>query len=162
MGTTGYKISGIQWVRQRLMYEPRFQMLGPLVNEFLIDAFSCIKDERHAFHANNYDMYRAFLHHTSAQARIPRRRRDSARPVQRIVVLSSFGGGFTDQAKKLTEAMAILRRFGRKASYFITMTCKKVRLCFAFDVRCTYFVATFTVLHRPYAVFLYCCPYHST
>ena len=45
----------LQWVSQLLLTESRFQRLGPVVNEFLIDVFSCIEDDRLAFHANNQD-----------------------------------------------------------------------------------------------------------
>lgn len=60
--TTGHKISLIQWVTQLLLREPRFQKLGPLVNEFLIDVFSCIEDQRLSFHAFNQDKYTTSVH----------------------------------------------------------------------------------------------------
>ena len=123
--TTGHKISLAQWVTQLVMTEPRFEKLGPLVNEFLIDVYSCIEDQRLSFHAYNQDKYRTSLHHASAVARVPRSRRDKAAPVDRIIVPSSFKGGFADMAKKLTESMALLRHFG-KPSYFLTVTCNTV------------------------------------
>eukprot|EP00752_Nemacystus_decipiens_P012512 g11082.t1 len=43
-------------------------------------------------------------------------------PVDRVIIPSSFSGSFADQAKKLTEAMAILRHHG-PPSYFVTFTC---------------------------------------
>lgn len=123
--TTGHKISLAQWVTQLLMTEPRFEKLGPLVNEFLIDVYSCIEDQRLSFHAYNQDKYRTSVHHASAMARVPRPRRDKAAPMDRIIVPSSFKGGFADMAKKLTESMALLRHFG-KPSYFLTVTCNTV------------------------------------
>lgn len=125
--TKGNKISLMQWVGQLIMCEPRFDLLGPLVNEFLIDAFSCIEDERLAFHAMNQDKYKTSLHNAGAASRIPRPQLRSAPPVQRVIIPSSFKGGFADQAKKLTEAMAILRHYGGKPSYFVTATCNSVR-----------------------------------
>ena len=59
---------------------------GPLVNEFLVDVYSCIEDQRLSFHAYNQDKYRCSLHHASAMARVPRPRRDKAVPVDRIIV----------------------------------------------------------------------------
>ena len=120
--TTGHKIFLIQWVTQLLLREPRFQKLGPLVNEFLIDVFSCIEDQRLSFHAFNQDKYTTSVHHASVSARIPRPRRDNTVSADRIIVPSSFTHGFADQAKKLTEAMALVRHFG-PASYFLTFTC---------------------------------------
>ena len=52
--TIGNRITLAQWVTQLLVREPRFQQLGPLVNEFLIDVFSCIEDQRLTFHAFNF------------------------------------------------------------------------------------------------------------
>ena len=52
-------------------------------------------------------------------------RGDKAAPMDRIIVPSSFKGGFADMAKKLTESMALLRHFG-KPSYFLTVTCNTV------------------------------------
>lgn len=123
--TTGHKITLAQWVTQLLVREPRFQQLGPLVNEFLIDIYSCIEDERLKFHAFNQEKYRTSLHHKSAVSRIPRSLRSASAPVDRVIIPSSFSGGFADQAKKLTEAMAILRHYGAP-SYFVTVTCNTV------------------------------------
>lgn len=123
--TTGHKISLIQWVTQLLLTEPRFEKLGPLVNEFLIDVFSCIEDQRLSFHAYNQDKYKTSVHHASASARIPRPRRDKAVGADRVIIPSSFTQGFSDQAKKLTEALALVRHFGA-ASYFVTFTCNTV------------------------------------
>ena len=72
VSTTGRKITMLQWVTQLLLTESRFQRLGPVVNEFLIDVFSCIEDERLAFHANNQDKYASSLHNASGQHRLPR------------------------------------------------------------------------------------------
>ncbi len=123
--TTGNKISLVQWVTQLLLTESRFQKLGPLVNEFLIDVFSCIEDQRLSFHAFNQDKYKTSVHHASASARIPRPRRDKAVGADRVIIPSSYTQGFADQAKKLTEAMAIVRHFG-PAHYFRTVTCNTV------------------------------------
>lgn len=124
--TTGHRITLAQWVTQLLMTEPRFQQLGPLVNEFLVDVYSCIEDQRLTFHAINQDMYRTSLQRKSTVARVPRSPRSPSAPVDRLIIPSSFSGGFADQAKKLTEAMAILRHFG-PPSYFVTATCNSVR-----------------------------------
>ena len=103
--TTGHKISLTQWLTQLLVTEPRFQKLGPLVNEFVIDVFSCIEDQRLSFHAHNQDKYRTSVHHASAVARVPRPRRDKAPGAEKIIVPSSFTQGFADQAKKMTVSM---------------------------------------------------------
>lgn len=100
LDATGHKSCLMQWVTQRLICEPRFQTLGPLVKESLRETFSCIEDEGLAVYANNQHMHRTSLHHASAQARIPRARRDSAAFVERVVVPFSFKGGVADQGKK--------------------------------------------------------------
>ena len=133
MSTTGHKITLTQWLTQLLVREPRFQQLGPLVNEFLIDVFSCIEDQRLSFHAHNQDKYRTSVHHASVAARVPRPVRDKAPGVERIIVPSSFTQGFADQAKKLTEALALVRHFGT-ADYFLTMTCNTVSSCVIMNV----------------------------
>lgn len=119
--TSGHKITLSQWVTQLLFREPRFRKLGPLVNEFLIDVFSCIEDQRLSFHAHNQDKYRTSMHNASAVARRPQRTLSQPHSVDAIIIPSSFSGGFADQAKKLTEAMTILRHFGRP-SYFLTVS----------------------------------------
>ena len=40
------KISQIQWYKMRLLTEPRFQTFGRLANEYLIDMFSRVEEER--------------------------------------------------------------------------------------------------------------------
>ncbi|CAM9982092.1 unnamed protein product, partial [Ectocarpus sp. 4 AP-2014] len=83
-------------VTQLLVRERRLQQLGPLVNEFLIDVFSCIEDQRLAFHAHNQDKYRTSLHHNSALSRIPRSLATTSAPADRVIIPSSFSGGFAD------------------------------------------------------------------
>ena len=143
--TTGHKISLTQWLTQLLVTEPRFQILGPLVNEFVIDVFSCIEDQRLSFHAHNQDKYRTSVHHASAVARVPRPRRDKAPGAEKIIVPSSFTQGFADQAKKMTEAMALLRHFGT-AHYFLTFTCNTVS-------------TGFVIRYESYILFLCRCVY---
>lgn len=87
--------------------------------------FSCIEDERLSFHARNQDLYKTSLHQTSAQSRIPRALQARSSSPDRIVIPSSFSGGFSDHAKKFTEVLAVLRHLS-PPSYFITMTCNKV------------------------------------
>lgn len=58
---TGHKITLTRWATQLLRRQPRFQKVGPLVNEFLIDVFSCIEDQRLAFHSHNRDKRRISL-----------------------------------------------------------------------------------------------------
>lgn len=123
--TTGHRITLAQWVTQLLVREPRFQQLGPLVNEFLIDVYSCIEDQRLTFHALNQDKYRTSLHRNSAVARVPRSPRSPSAPADRVTIPSSFNGGFADYTKRLTESMALLRHFG-PPSYFVTATCNSV------------------------------------
>lgn len=123
--TTGHKITLAQWVTQLLATEPRFERMGPLTNEFLIDVFSCIEDQRLSFHVYNQDQYRTSHHYAAAAARVPRPRRDGSPPVEKIIIPSSFTQGFADQAKKLTESLALVRHFG-PAHYFLTMTCNTV------------------------------------
>lgn len=81
------------------------------MNEFLIDVFSCIEDQRLSFHAHNQDKYRTSVHHPSAVARVPRPRRDKAPGVENIIVPSSFTQGFADQAKKLHRSLLHLSPF---------------------------------------------------
>lgn len=125
--TSGERLTLMQWVTQLLVREDRFSQLGPLTNEFLIDAFSCIEDDRLMFHARNQDKYR-----TSCFQQLNTPRENTATPSRiiqdRIIIPSSFKNGFTDKAKKLTEAMAILRHFSGSPSYFITATCNQVNI----------------------------------
>ena len=125
--TAGSKLSVAQWTTQLVLRELPFQQLGPLVNEFLIDVFSAIEDQRLSFPAHNQEKYRTSLHHAAANSRLPRSLRDSSRPPDRIIIPSSFKNGFADLKKKLTEAMAIVRHFG-KASYVVTATCNTVSM----------------------------------
>lgn len=125
VSTTGRKITMLQWVTQLLLTESRFQRLGPVVNEFLIDVFSCIEDERLAFHANNQDKYTSSLHNASGQHRLPRHVINGTTSANRCVIPASCTSGFAHKAKKATEGMAILRHLG-PPDYFITMTCNKV------------------------------------
>ena len=125
VSTTGRKITMLQWVTQLLLTESRFQRLGPVVNEFLIDVFSCIEDERLAFHANNQDKYTSSLHNASGQHRLPRHVINGTTSTNHCIIPTSCTSGFAHKAKKATEGMAILRHLG-PPDYFITMTCNKV------------------------------------
>lgn len=125
VSTTGKKITMLQWVSQLLLTESRFQRLGPVVNEFLIDVFSCIEDERLAFHANNQDKYTSSLHNASGQHRLPRHVINETTSATRCIIPASCTSGFAHKAKKATEGMAILRHSG-PPDYFITFTCNKV------------------------------------
>ena len=75
--TVSNKPSLAQWTTQLMLREPRFQQLGPMVNEFLIDV--SIEDQRLSFHAHNQEKYRTSLHHAAANSRLPRSLRDSSR-----------------------------------------------------------------------------------
>lgn len=57
------KTTMLQWVNKLLLSELRF------LNEFLIDVFSCIEDERLASHAKNQDKYTSSLHDAFDQHR---------------------------------------------------------------------------------------------
>lgn len=123
--TKGNKITMLQWLTQLLLTESRFQRLGPIVNEFLIDAFSCIEDERLAFHANNQDKYTSSVHNASAQHRLPRHHAASSASGTLCIVPSSHTGSFANKTKLNTEGVAIMRHHG-PPDLFITFTCNKV------------------------------------
>lgn len=126
LSTTGKKNALLQWVIQLLLTEPRFQRLGAVVNEFLIDVFSNIEDDRLTFHAMHQNKYTTSLHSVSVQQRSRTSRGRQGNSARRTIIPSSFSGGFADFSKKMTEAMAILRHFGGRRSYFITATCNQV------------------------------------
>lgn len=83
---TGHKITLAQWVTQLVFRKPRFEQMGPLVNEFLIDAFSCIRDQRRSFHAHNQEKY----HKRPYTTRCGRQRCPNPAVVGYLAIGSSF------------------------------------------------------------------------
>ena len=111
------RVTQLEYYRQRLLTEPRFGLLGRLLNEDLVDMFSSVEDNR---------LYYVRQH---VQSRIAARREldetieaEGGARAGRVYLPASFMGSPRMQRRLIADRLAVVRRLG-KPTYFITVTC---------------------------------------
>ena len=111
------RVTQREYYRQRLLSEPRFGLLGRLLNEYLVDMFSSVEDNRLNYVREH------------VQSRIAARREldetieaEGGARAGRVYLPASFMGSPRMQRRLIADGLAVVRRLG-KPTYFITVTC---------------------------------------
>ena len=109
-------ISQIEYYRQRVLTGSRFGMLGRLLNEYLVDMFSSVEDNR-----LNYVRFNLQTR-IAAQREIDETIETEGGPRAGVYLPASHMCSPRMQRKLIADGLAIVRRHG-KPTYFITVTC---------------------------------------
>ena len=111
------RVTQLEYYRQHLLSEPRFGLLGRLLNEYHVDMFSSMEDNR-----LNYVRQHV-------QSRIAARRKldetieaEGGARTGRVYLPASFMGRPRKQKRLFADGLAVVRRL-EKPTYFITVTC---------------------------------------
>ena len=111
------KVSQIEYYRQRILTDERFGMLGRLLNEYLVDMFSSVEDNRLSYIRNNQDR------RIAVQSEIDETiQAEGGYRTGRVYLPSSFMESPRMQRKLVADGLAIVQRYG-KPTYFMTVTC---------------------------------------
>lgn len=129
-----HKLSQVKYVRCLLLSEPRFSQLGRLSEEWLVDMYCRISEERLRFIENfqkiksNSALRSAPLQEVEMSIEIAQHIREDE-TIQgegfvpgRVYLPSSFTGGPRYMKGKYSDAIAIVSRLGNP-SFFLTFTC---------------------------------------
>jgi hypothetical protein len=118
----GWRFSQIDWYKARLIVEPRFQTFGRLANEYLVDMYSRVEDQRldyiRAGRVEHLEHFRQ-ANHANAFVIDPDLQLELGSAVR---LPSSFPGSRAWASDQVADALALCRRYG-KPSLFITITC---------------------------------------
>jgi hypothetical protein len=108
------------WIPNLNTYRPfRFGKFGPLFNEYLVDMYSRVEDER-LDTIRSDGIQQRMASRVSVEKNIGNT--DSLQKIGRSVLGSSFVNSTRHQKKELANAYALCDYYGR-ASLFITITC---------------------------------------
>lgn len=118
MSIKNKRITAMWWYRQMVLRHPHVPLLGRLVNEYLLDGFSRIEEERLGWIRYNQKKFNIasrnqILDETIA-AELPQ--------IGKVYLPASFPGSIRYQRVLTADGLAIVARMG-KPTFFITMTC---------------------------------------
>ena len=111
------RVTQIEYYRQWLLAEPRFGLLGRLLNEYLVDMFSSVEDNR-----LNY-VRQHFQTQIAAQCELDETiEAEGGARAGRVYLPASFMGSPRMQRRLIANWLAMVRRLG-KPTYFIMVNC---------------------------------------
>lgn len=133
-GTPGWcpssPMSQIWWYRARILVEPRFQLHGRLFNEYLVDMFSRVEDERLSFirrgREQHLSMLRTRINEQNQEqidlgVDVPVNDANCTVAETGMILPASFLGSRAWASQQVADALAICREKGNP-SLFITIT----------------------------------------
>eukprot|EP00665_Eupelagonemidae_sp_cell47_P011597 gene11597-4815_t len=113
----------LQWyLRQRLLREDRFSVLGPLGNEYALDGYLRWEQLRLDYIRQDKGLQQTLLSKRAAKKAVEAGDASAAAKSATVCMPAEYTGSWKRQRRLVEDAHALAARLG-KPTFFITMTC---------------------------------------